>query len=57
LSAAAVAAPPVLALVIVLEEPDEVLVAELETSDVADVEDAADVAALAAAEPEPAVAV
>jgi len=57
LSAAAVAAPPVLALVIVLEEPDEVLVAELEASDVADVEDAADVAALAAAEPEPAVAV
>jgi len=57
LSAAAVAAPPALALVIVLEEPDEVLVAELEASDVADVEDAADVAALAAAEPEPAVAV
>lgn len=57
MSAAAVAAPPALALVIVLEEPDEVLVAELEASDVADVEDAADVAALAAAEPEPAVAV
>lgn len=57
MSAAAVAAPPVLALVIVLEEPDEVLVAELEASDVADVEDAVDVAALAAAEPEPAVAV
>jgi len=57
LSAAAVAAPPALALVIVLEEPDEVLVAELEASDVADVEDAVDVAALAAAEPEPAVAV
>jgi len=57
LSAAAVAAAPPAALVIVLEEPDAVLVAELEASDDADAEDAVDVVALVAAEPEPAEAV